>query len=430
MIERIGEGRVYLRAATFAVSLAMFAVRPDKLTAPHPAQRFATPLLLVMGLGLAHVDSILLSGLAHWVLIFSIWSPLYWTNRFAVTPRVLVNMLLLLWAFHVVSSAMGVLQIYYPQRFAPSAEFVKSLLGPYADSLMITLGDGRRVFRPFGLSDTPGGAAVSGSFAVICGLLLLTQQGKWLIRFTAVAGIAAGIVCIVVCQIRSILIITAISAVVLIGLQLFQGRLNRVAALALAIPLLLAGGYSWSTTLGGQESTQRIKSLAEASPTAVYYRNRGHFIEHSLTEELPKYPLGAGLGRYGMMYSYFGDKRVRPLHSELQMTAWLYDGGLLLILLGYGAMLAMCVASLRLALTKSLPPQLRDAATIIVALDIGWLAVTFNYPLFVGQGGMIFCLLNAALYAAAQAVPRATSASHEIVRRRKSRPVVENTSRR
>jgi hypothetical protein len=41
-------------------------------------------------------------------------------------------------------------------------------------------------------------------------------------------------------------------------------------------------------------------------------------------------------------------------------------------------------------------------AAVIVAYDFGALAVTFNYPLFIGQGGMEFWLLNAALFTGAQ----------------------------
>jgi len=38
---------------------------------------------------------------------------------------------------------------------------------------------------------------------------------------------------------------------------------------------------------------------------------------------------------------------------------------------------------------------------LIFAYDIGAVAITFNYPLFMSQGGMEFWLLNAVLFAAA-----------------------------
>jgi len=41
-------------------------------------------------------------------------------------------------------------------------------------------------------------------------------------------------------------------------------------------------------------------------------------------------------------------------------------------------------------------------AAVVFAFNIGCVAVTFNYPLFMGQTGLDFWLLNAALLAAAQ----------------------------
>ena len=44
---------------------------------------------------------------------------------------------------------------------------------------------------------------------------------------------------------------------------------------------------------------------------------------------------------------------------------------------------------------------------VVFAYDVGALAITFNYPLFIGQGGMEFWLLNAALFTAAGRSPPA-----------------------
>ena len=55
----------------------------------------------------------------------------------------------------------------------------------------------------------------------------------------------------------------------------------------------------------------------------------------------------------------------------------------------------------------------RDAlpvwAAVILAYDIGALAVTFNYALFISQGGMEFWLLNAVIFTAAAYQQRAGS---------------------
>lgn len=105
-----------------------------------------------------------------------------------------------------------------------------------------------------------------------------------------------------------------------------------------------------------------------------------------------------------MMFNYFGDKRAadaRPLWAEVQLSAWIYDAGILGIVLGYGAMGVAFFTSLRLALSKKICPLLAECAAIVLALNAGWLAVTFAYPLFMGQGGMLFWLINSALFYAA-----------------------------
>ena len=39
---------------------------------------------------------------------------------------------------------------------------------------------------------------------------------------------------------------------------------------------------------------------------------------------------------------------------------------------------------------------------VVFAYNVGALAITFNYPLFIGQGGLEFWLLNTTLFAAAE----------------------------
>jgi len=198
-------------------------------------------------------------------------------------------------------------------------------------------------------------------------------------------------------------------------MQFFQGRLTRVAATLIVVPVLAAIVFAWSLQVGGERVVRRMRTLSEGTASGVYYKNRGIFLEQALTVETLRYPVGAGLGRFGMMYSYFGDKRkfhAQPLWAEIQATAWIYDGGILLLCLGYAAVLGTTYYSLRLALDRRVSKQLGDAATAITALNVSWLAVTFNYPLFLGQGGMLFWLLNAALFAAEQSMPKAAPALH------------------
>jgi hypothetical protein len=65
-----------------------------------------------------------------------------------------------------------------------------------------------------------------------------------------------------------------------------------------------------------------------------------------------------------------------------------------------GAILVACAVAWKVAL-RSPPGTLEMWACLILAYDVGALALTFNYPLFIGQVGLEFWLLNAVLFAAA-----------------------------
>ncbi|MBL9085047.1 MAG: hypothetical protein JNK76_24800 [Planctomycetales bacterium] len=404
MAERMGgRWRIYFRAATFLSSLAMLLLLPGRTIKPHPASRLGIAAIAGIGLGLLHPYTNTLAGIAQWCLNAAIWAPLFWIGRIKLSPRTLWNAVIMLWAFHTISSVVGVLQVYYPERFSPSAEFVRTLMGQFADGLLITLDDGKQVWRPFGLSDTPGGAATSGSFAVIAGLVLFLSKPHWCVRFLSVFGVFTGIFCIYICEVRSIMAITVLGTCVMILLQVLQKRISRAAASMIILLLFAFGAISWTHSIGGESARRRARTLVEMPASSVYYQNRGVFLEHAVFEELPKYPLGAGVGRWGMMYAYFGDPtqpHSSALWSEIQFTGWLYDGGIPLVFFGYGAVITACYVTFKISLNEQYDRYLRDCAGIVTALNAGWLVVTFNYPLFIGQGGMIFWLLNAAVFAA------------------------------
>lgn len=414
VFETMGVARTYLRVSAFACSLALLFVIPGNGKHHHPARSVALVTLGLMAVGLLHPTSNTLVGIAHLLLNIAIWAPLFWAARTNVSLRTFRNLLGLLWLFSVVGAVVGVLQVYFPERFSPSAEFIRSLSGVYADGLLIQRIDGKEVWRPCGLTDTPGGAAVSGSFAVIVGVFFFTTTTQWKMRLTSVIGVFTGMFCIYVCEIRSVLVVTLISALVLVFVQILQGKLTRAAGAIVLVPIVAAVGIAWSQSISGSRATDRIQTLSDGSVAGVYYKNRGVFIEQSILEELPKYPLGAGLGRYGMMQKHFGDSRsvLPPLWAEVQLTAWLYDGGLPLVVLAYCAVLITCATTFRIAISRRYQRSVSDYAAVLTALNIGWFAVTFNCPFFNSQQGMIFWLLNAVLYAVAASQISASGNSH------------------
>jgi hypothetical protein len=322
----------------------------------------------------------------------------------------LQSLITILWLFYTASAVLGVLQAYFPGQFQPPLAAVLSGKGRNVlNALEIELASGERVFRPMGLTDTPGGAAGAGMYAVLLGIgTLLSEKAAFTgARLVAIGGMVAGLMCLYLCQIRSLVIMTGVCTLTLLGVLLLSGRMSKLVGLLGAVGVIVPGAFALALAVGGDAMTARLTTLVAADPSSVYYRNRGHFLEYTLDHDLPLYPLGAGLGRIGMVHSYFGNA-TGALWAEIQWTAWLLDGGILLILLYVTAIFIALWGCLQISRQQ----QRRDAgslslwAAVIFAYDVGALALCFNYPLFEGTGGVEFWLLNMTVLCAAQNTER------------------------
>jgi hypothetical protein len=331
----------------------------------------------------------------------AILGPLFWARHLRITAKGFQWLIFMMWGFHTVSAIFGVLQIYFPGRFQPfvSTAIQNSSLG--IDALMITLANGQRVPRPMGLTDTPGGAATAGFYALLLGIGLALRERNPLLRIAYLGSGTIGLFCIYLSQVRSILIFSGICLVCLAVVLLRQGDFGRLTIMTVGITALVVATFSWAIAVGGESTFTRISSLVSDRADAVYQQNRGHFLEETINVLLPQYPLGAGLGRWGMMNTYFGDNTdptTQPMWVEIQWTGWLLDGGVPLIVAYVTALAQACHTAWRIAMG-----QLGDFAMwggLIFAYNIGALAITFNYPLFISQGGMEFWLLNTSLFVA------------------------------
>jgi len=148
--------------------------------------------------------------------------------------------------------------------------------------------------------------------------------------------------------------------------------------------------------------TKRLATLVEEPAGKVYYTNRGHFLEETINDFLPQYPFGAGLGRWGMMNQYFGDAsltRASTIWVEIQWTGWLLDGGVPLVLAYVIALVLAFGIAWKISQDRG-NHGLGTWGALLFAYNLAAFAVTFNYPLFIGQGGLEFWLLNAGLFAA------------------------------
>jgi hypothetical protein len=398
----ISGARVFVRVAAFAASLVMlFWSRGSGLK--HPSSRFAIAALVVIGLGLLNPLTSPLAGSAQAAFYLSVLAPIFWIPCLSVDMSAMRRVLLAMWAFQSLSAVVGALQVYFPGQFVPA--LATSLDDTYLESLRITLANGESVYRPMGLTDTPGGAGVAGYYAVLLGLGFLLDRPRWWFRALLVASMLAGMFAIYLSQLRSILIMLGVSVIAIGAILGIQRRLGKLLGTGALLAAILGGSFALAVAAGGNTVTDRLGTLLEADPQEVYYSNRGRFLEATVTELVPLYPLGAGLGRWGMISNYFGDRTDRehgPIWVEIQMTGWLLDGGIPLVFAYTLAVLNALWISFKVATRTALVSEDRLTlwASILVGYNLGAVALTFNYPLFMGTLGLEFWILNASLFAA------------------------------
>ncbi len=250
-----------------------------------------------------------------------------------------------------------------------------------------------------GLTDNvPGGAAYAAVYAVLLGLGVLQSRATFRgARVLAVVSIVLGMMCLYLCQVRAALVMLGICVAVLIALAALSGHVSRfllgAGVVSIAVPLAL----TLAVALGGHSVTDRLATLVDGDPSSIYYKNRGIFLEATINNFLPQYPLGAGLGRWGMINQYFGS-RSSALYAEIQWTAWLLDGGVPMVLAYFVLLLTTTWRCFRVALNRRVSS---NWPALVVAYNVGALALCFSYVEFIGTSGLEFWLLNGAVLAAA-----------------------------
>jgi len=403
MVPGVGSVRVAVRVAAFGASIALIFFLPSRYR-KHPATWLGFGIAAILALAVFHpLTNTLTAGIAQAFLYIAILAPLWWVSGCRVNENGLRRIVLLLWGFNVLNAVVGVIQVSVPGALTPEVSSVVAGQGDwYVEDMKITLANGARVFRPMGLSDYPGGAASAGFYCVVLGLgLWAGEKNSWM-KLAYIGSMPIALFVLYLSQVRSTLVLTGICAAAFMGMMALRGEVQRVMGLGTALVGVVVLSFGWAVLVGGEMVTKRISSLVDDKPGDVYYSNRGHFLEQTLNEHLPKYPLGAGLGRWGMMYYYFADKNDRArgeIWSEIQWTGWILDGGVPLVLLYIGAMAAAFVIAGRVAMDRR-AGMLPLMGAMVFAYDVAALAMTFNYPLFIGPSGLEFWILNSALYAA------------------------------
>lgn len=422
--ESTGPFRVPVRVAAFGASLVLLIVVGGR-GQRHPSNGAACWVLGIVGLSLFYPTTNVLAGIAQVAMYVAILAPLFWVPRIKIDLAALGRVILILWVFHTMSAGVGVMQVYFPGRLQPALSPIYAAMDEdYVSDLSITTARGERVLRPMGLTDTPGGAAMAGFYAVLFALgFFLLDERLWM-RALCVLSMTIGTVALYLAQIRSVLIMAAICTLVFMGMMLWRGRIAKLGMLVVVVTVVVVGGFGWAVSLGGQSVKSRLSSLVDTRPSEVYYRSRGVFLEQTINELLPQYPFGAGLGRWGMMSSYFGsaDSTVESIYVEIQWTGWLLDGGVPLIL-AYSAALLLALAGAWKIFRSPLRPEpgnlygnLYIWGALLIAYNVSACALTFNYPIFMSQAGLEFWLLNACIFSAASRAGSALAASKRIPR--------------
>ena len=403
LVPGIGAARTLLRIGSFGLSIYLLATIKDE-GIKYPARWLAQIIIAILFLSFCfnfQLNSIL-AGLGQIGMYIAIIGPLFWVSKLPLSATGFRNLVFLFWIFQTVSATIGLLQIYFPTQFQFQMSSVVENLA-HIEGLKIVLANGQSIFRPTGLTDQPGGAATAGFYAVLLGLAFFLEGKNKYLMGTGLLSTFIGFFCVYMSQVRNIFVSTCVCILCLLIVLALSRSFKRVLALVGILQPLILGTFGWAVAVGGSQTLDRINSLFVGSADEVYRQNRGRFLQDTIELLLPKYPWGAGLGRWGMMNGYFGktgNPFTEQIWAEIQWTAWLLDGGIPLVLAYSCALLVACYVTLKIAFEKR-ADSLSFWSAVIFSYNISNIMVTFNYPVFISQGGMEFWLFNTAIFVAA-----------------------------
>ena len=396
--------RVYIRGFPYILSLFALAAcaRSSGMETAVPGARWMLAAFLVYICNLIQPSTWFSAGVAQVIFQLSIAAPMFWAARLSINEERLQRLLWLVFAANFVSASIGLLQVYYPGTFLPPEFSSLSLkLNPnFLQGLSYIGANDRVIVRPPGLSDLPGGAAIAGATALCLAFSFAVRPRlKYLTR---AAYIAAAFVCVTVIyltQVRSMLLMSIGCMAAMAVIRLRQGRVMQSGWIAMIAGGLTLAGFAWAVNVGGDVVYDRFFGITETGVVQTFRQNRGFFLEYTLTDSVFEYPIGAGLGRWGMMTVYFSEPAnwmYPALHAEIQLTGWLFDGGLPLWLFYGGAIVLALRHSYRVAVHGT--EMLADCASIIFSIQLFIAGLCFTGPVFNTQFGIVFWLLTAVLY--------------------------------
>ena len=397
--------RIYIRAFPYVLSLValLLILRSKKGALTTPGARWMVAVLALLVCNLPRPETWLLSGTAQIVFQLSIAAPLFWASQVDIDEARLERLIWLVFLANLTSGMLGLLQVYFPERFMPPefSSLGMQMRGDYVSGMSYVGADGRTIIRPPGLSDQPGGASIAGTFAALLGFgLALRPNQKNLWRIGYLAATFASITVVYLTHVRSFLLAIVVCMMVYAMLRMRKGRVMQATTIAVVAGVLVVGAFIWAVSVGGEAVYTRFFDIAETGVVETFQQNRGFFLSYTLREGLSQYPFGAGVGRWGMMSLYFGETNwlYPALYAEIQITGWLFDGGVFMWILYGGAIVAALRYSYRLAIADV--PVLSECAAMVFMIELFVSALCLTGPVFNTQLGIVFWLLGAVLLGA------------------------------
>lgn len=404
--------RLPLRIAPFALSLAALGWwlgHLGKGQSLHPAAHWLIAAIFWLAIMIFHpTTNTTTAGLAQTMLYLAVMAPVFWAPMLVRNEQQLVRLLAIILVCNAVNSLVGILQVYDPATWMPAELSSVQKAFKYGLSTVTYVDrNGQVAIRPPGLSDTPGAVGTAGMIAGLTGLAFGLRRMRAAWRVLALIGAAIGCAVVYLSQVRTslLVLIGMIVIYVLVVGAVRKQKLKAIYTLILAAGVLTVAFWT-SIPLAGTLVAERVDTLRQGDPLSVYYKaGRGTQIENAVTTLAPAYPLGAGLGRWGMMRFYFGDESNpdSPLiWAELQVPTWLLDGGVVLVLLYGVALFVTSLFELRVA-RQATTKGLQFCGPLVLAANIGVVAIVFGYTPFTAPLGIQYWFLAGALGGVAQA---------------------------
>lgn len=366
--------------------------------------RWLMCMIVMLGAMIFHPETnSIIAGVAHCILYISNYATAFWAIAALRYGMQYQRVFLILFLINTASALVGIGQFYRPETFLPPSIMVLEKEKETIGSLIpyYILDDGTKVLRPCGLSDTPGAASYSGAMAAIMGIVVMTSRLPLWQRIAGLALAIPGATVIYLTQVRTAILMVIVSLMALTFVMILQKRWTSVVQIAIAGFIVIIGGFLWAAREGGHTITDRYFTLVDDSPTNVLLNSsRASMVQDSLTQRIWEIPFGAGLGRYGQVYAYFANRSYGDMiWCENQVSAWTIDGGVLMIVLGFGSVISALISSLKVA--RFCPsPMIQHWAAGVFALNVSLFFTCFGQMPFLTNTGQQFWLMAGLTHAA------------------------------